>query len=62
MKETVFFLQMFSDYTPPEELKSCLDQAAVVSAEVDPASRHVGVAVFSENYISNRLLDRKSVV
>ena len=60
MKETVFFLQMFSDYMPPEELKSYLDQAAVVSAQVDASARRVEITVFSEQYMPNRVLQQVS--
>ena len=51
MKETVFFLNMFPDYEPPETLKSVLSQAAIVAADIDPASRSVEVAIHSETYI-----------
>ena len=51
MKETVLFLDMFSAYVPPEELKSCLSQAAVVAADIDPANRGVDVTVYSDSYI-----------
>ena len=51
MKETVLFLDMFSAYVPPEELKSCLSQAAVVAADIDPANRGVDVTVYADSYI-----------
>ena len=51
MKEKVAFLNMFSDYEPPEALKSALSQAAIVAADLDPVSRRIHVAIHSETYI-----------
>ena len=51
MTEQIYFLNMFSDYVPPEELQRALSQAAVVAADVDPATRSVSVAIHSANYI-----------
>ena len=51
MKETVFFLNMFPDYEPPEALQSVLSQAAIVAADIDPQHRSVEVAIHSEQYI-----------
>ena len=45
MRETIMFFDMFSDYEPPEDMYSCLAQAAIVSAGVDPAARMVDVTV-----------------
>ena len=56
MSETVYFLNMFSDYEPPEELKSHLSQAAVISAQISAASRWVDVTLFSPKYLPMRLL------
>ncbi|MEE1037233.1 MAG: hypothetical protein U0L15_08965, partial [Oscillospiraceae bacterium] len=58
MTEQVFFLNMFPDYVPPEELEAALSQAAIVAADIDPESRGVSVAVHSEGYIPQRLLDQ----
>ena len=58
MTEQVFFLHMFPDYEPPEELQAALSQAAIVAADIDAADRSVSVAVHSESYIPGRLLDR----
>ena len=58
MKDTVFFLNMFPDYEPPEALETALSQAAIVAADIDPETRGVSVAVHSENYIPQRLLDQ----
>ena len=51
MKETVFFLNMFPDFEPPEALESVLSQAAIVAADIDPQSRSVEVVIHSEKYI-----------
>ena len=56
MENTVFFLNMFPDYEPPEALKTALSQAAIVAADLDPASRRMSVAIHSPDYIPNRLL------
>ena len=58
MTERTCFLNMFSDYEPPEALKEALLQAAIVAADINPASRAVCVAVHSEKYIPQRLLDQ----
>ena len=58
MKEQAYFLDMFSDYEPPEPLKSAISQAAIVAADIDPVGRGVQVAVFSQNYIPRRLLEK----
>ena len=58
MKDTVYFLNMFPDYEPPEALEAALSQAAIVAADIDPERRGVAVAVHSENYIPQRMLDQ----
>ena len=57
MKEQVFFLNMFPDYVPPEELNAALSQAAIAAADIDPAKGAVSVAIHSDTYIPQRLLD-----
>ncbi len=57
MEKKVFFLNMFPDYEPPEELKTALSQAAVCAVDIDPALRRVDVAIHSETYIPLRLLE-----
>ena len=54
MAEAILFLNMFSDYEPPEELRSCLSQAAVVSAQIDVNSRRVDMTVRFPQYISDQ--------
>ena len=56
MSEKIVFLNMFSDYEPPEPLKSAFSQAAIVAADLDPAGRKVSVAIHSQQYIPQRLL------
>ena len=58
MTEQVCFLNMFPDYVPPEELKEALSQAAIVAADIDPATRSVSVALHAEQYIPVRLLEQ----
>ena len=57
MSESVFFPNMFPDYEPPEVLNAALSRAAIVAADIDPATRRVSVAIHSETYIPGRLLD-----
>jgi len=58
MSEKIYFLNMFSDYEPPEPLKSTFSQAAVVAADIDSIARKVKVAVHSENYIPMRFIEQ----
>ena len=57
MKEQVYFLNMFPDYTPPDGLQDALSQAAIVAADIDMAQGTVVVALYSPQYISCRDLD-----
>ena len=56
MSKTVFFLNMFPDYQPSEDLYGALSQAAITAADIDPESRSVTVAITSETYIPQKLL------
>ena len=58
MTEQIFFLNMFSDYVPPEDLQEALSQAAIVAADVDPDTRSVSVAVHSDSYIPKAFLEQ----
>ena len=58
MAKEVSFLNMFSDYEPPEALRGVLSQAAIVAADIDPAVRTVSVAIYSESYIPARHLEQ----
>ncbi len=61
MKETIYFLQMFPDYQPPEVLQGTLSQAAIVAADIDPEARRVEVALRSDTYIPKAHLDTAAV-
>ena len=54
MKESVLFLDMFSAYTPPEELQSCLSQAAVLAAQIDPVQRFVLIDLYCHTYLTQK--------
>ena len=58
MKEKTLFLHMFSDYEPPEALKSAFNQAAIVAADLDPTARTISVVLESDCYIPQRLLEQ----
>ncbi len=58
MTEQVYFLHMFSEYAPPEELRAALSQAVVAAADIDQGARTVCVAVHSPRYIPRRLLEQ----
>jgi len=49
---------MFPDYEPPEELNAALSQAAIVAADIFPETGTVEVAVHSEAYIPQRILNQ----
>ena len=58
MKQQVYFLNMFPNYTPPEALKGALSQAAIVAADIDPAKKTVEVAIHSDTYIPALTLEQ----
>ncbi len=58
MNEKTYFLNMFSDYEPPEALIAALSQAAVCAADIDPESRSISVSLECDTYIPQRLLDQ----
>ena len=57
MRETIPFLDMFSEYNPPEEKQKSLSQADIVAADIDAENRSVSVAFFSEMYIPQRIIE-----
>ena len=57
MNETVFFLNMFSAYEPPEDIRGLLQRAHVAAADIDPDHGAVEVLLHSEAYIPQRCLD-----
>jgi len=58
MREQVFFLNMFSDYTPPEALREALSQAAIVAADIDSQTKRIAVTIHSDQYIPIRDLEQ----
>ena len=58
MNQQVYLTNMFPDYVPPEELQEALSQAAIVAADIFPETGTVEVAVHSERYIPQRMLDQ----
>jgi len=60
MRENTYFLQMFSDYEPPEPLQSVLSQAAISAADIDPSARRVSIVLDNEHYIPLRVLEQVS--
>ena len=60
MSNTVFFLNMFPDYAPPEALQEAFSQAAISAADIDPETRTVGVTITSAHYIPFRFLHQAS--
>ena len=57
MNDKIFFLNMFSEYEPPEHLQAVLSQAAVSAANIDPAARTVDIVLELAEYVSARELD-----
>ena len=58
MNKPVYFLNMFPDYEPPEELHAALSQAVIVTAYINSEERDIYVKLQAENYIPRRLLDQ----
>ena len=58
MEKNITILNMFSDYTPPEELANVLRQAVIVAADIDPETQCVEVAAHAARYIPRRLTDQ----
>ncbi len=54
MNNKTWFFDMFSDYMPPEPLKSVLSQAAIVAADVNPTNRSISLSVYALQYISQK--------
>ena len=55
MSETVYLLNMFSDYEPPEEIRKALSQAALVAVDIRAENRSVEVAAHTDTYVPRRL-------
>ncbi len=54
----IYLFHMFPDYQPPEQLYAALSQAAIAAADIDQQERSVHVALHSDTYIPQRLLDQ----
>ena len=52
--ETISFLNMFSEYTPPAELAHALSCACVTDARIDAVRRTVGVSLACSQYIGGQ--------
>ena len=60
MREQIRFLNMFSQYQPPEPLVGYLSKAVLVAADIDPATRRVTAAIHSADYSPRRILEQAS--
>ena len=58
MRESVSFLQMFSEYRPGESLSGVLSVARITGADLDPATRQAAVTLYADQYIPMRLLEK----
>ena len=56
MEKTVYFLEMFRGYEPPEELLPALEQTAVRHAQIDRDVRKITVEIQPEVYITIKQL------
>ena len=55
MSDTVYLLNMFPDYEPPEEIRKALSQAALVAVDIRAENRSVEVAAHTDTYVPRRL-------
>ena len=60
MEKTVFFLNMFPDYEPPEHLINVLSQAAITAADIAPETRFIQMSVSFPAYVPSRLREQVS--
>ena len=56
MKDNVLFLNMFALYQPPEQVEQLLAQAAIRSAQIDPAQRRIELELDTPRYLPERLM------
>ncbi len=54
--DTIEFLRMFSEYSPPEGLEQPLSQAQICNAQIDAGSRTIRVELACGEYIGQRSL------
>ena len=57
MEEKAYFLNMFSDYEPPESLKNAISQAAIDAADINHVARKISMGVACNQYVSQRQWD-----
>ncbi len=60
MEEKTYLLNMFSDYEPPETLKSAISQAAILAADLDPVGRRISMDIQCDHYIPRKVWDAVS--
>ena len=60
MENTVFFLNMFPDYEPPEDLREALSQAVITAADIVPENRIIQMRVRFAHYVPARLVQQLS--
>ena len=58
MSKQISFLNMFSQYQPPEPLLSVLSQAAITAADIDPAARRIDAELYCDTYIPRRQMEK----
>ena len=58
MKKNTLFLQMFSEYQPPEPLESGLSQAAISAADLDVMARSISMELDCPEYIPDGDLEQ----
>lgn len=61
MDITVGLLNMFPDYTPPEELLAALSRAEVVRSQINIAARTVDIMLRLQAYIPQRVLEQAAL-
>ena len=56
MSKDVYFLNMFTEYEPSDELREAFSQAVISAADIDPGTRTVSTAIYSETYIPTKYI------
>lgn len=54
MEKTIYLLDMFAGFEPPEDLRDALSQAVVCHAEIDREVRKITISVLLEQYVGRR--------
>ena len=58
MSQTVSFMNMFSDYKPPEILDDIVSQAAILAADIAPEIRSITVELSLQKFAPEKLLNQ----